>query len=210
MKLKFVPWLLMVASLIGLAVVYNSNQQQVAELAQARQANQELEQLRATMSDTNRAQGETGVKDELTRLREENKDLLRLRNEVRQLREENKQSTQKAQAAQAQVQTVQAQAEAFRASAAQASAQAQQVETASRIQAQANACINNLHQIDGATQQWALENNRPAGTRVTMADIQPYLKIKPITCPAGGVYTLSTVSSLPTCSVPGHVLPKGP
>src|SRR4051812_8933539 len=153
MKLKFVPWLLMVASLIGLAVVYNSNQQQVAELAQARQATQELEQLRATLSDTNRAQADAGVTDELTRLREENKDLLRLRNEVRQLREENKQSTQKAQAAQAQVQTVQAQAEAFRASAAQASAQAQQVETASRIQAQANACINNLHQIDGATQQ---------------------------------------------------------
>jgi len=210
MKLKFVPWLLVVASLVGLAVVYNSNQQQAAELAQARQANQELEQLRATLSDTNQPQADAGVKDELTRLREENKDLLRLRNEVRQLREENKQFSQKAQAAQAQVQTVQAQAEAFRASAAQASAQAQQIETASRMQAQANACINNLRQIDGATQQWALENSRPAGTRVTMADIQPYLRVKPIICPAGGIYTLTTVSTPPTCSVPGHVIPKAP
>ena len=115
----------------------------------------------------------------------------------------------KAQTAQAQVQTMQAQAEAFRASAAQASAQAQQFETASRMQAQANGCINNLRQIDGAIQQWALENKQNATSRVTMADIQNYLKVKPI-CPAGGIYTVTTVSIPPTCSVPGHVLPKGP
>jgi prepilin-type N-terminal cleavage/methylation domain-containing protein len=44
-----------------------------------------------------------------------------------------------------------------------------------RTSAQANACINNLRQIDGAKQQWALDMKTaptasPAGT-----DIQPYL-----------------------------------
>src|SRR5262249_11226684 len=152
------------------------------------------EQLRATLSDTNQNQNQPGVKDELTRLREENKDLLRLRNEVRQLRDENRQAKGQAQAAQAQVQTAQAQVDTFRANAAQASAQAQQAEASARMQAQINICINNLRQIDGAIQQWALENSKPPNARVTMADIEPYLKNKPLTCPANGFYTLNTVS----------------
>src|SRR5262245_24620988 len=67
MKLKFLPWVLMVAALVCLGVVYNSNQQQVAELAQARA---ELEQLRAAPSETNQS-ANVSEKDELTRLREE-------------------------------------------------------------------------------------------------------------------------------------------
>jgi methyl-accepting chemotaxis protein len=204
MKLKFLPWVLMVAALVCLGVVYNSNQQQVAELAQARQ---ELEQLRANPNETNQS-GNASENDELGRLREENKDVLRLRNEVRQLRDENKQLKGQAQAAQAQVQTVQAQAEQLKASAAQATAQAQQFEASARMQSQINNCINNLRMLDGAIQQWALENNKPQGSRVTMADIDPYLKAKPVTCPASGIYALHNVGTPPTCSIPGHVLPK--
>ena len=78
-----------------------------------------------------------------------------------------------------------------------------------RTTSQQNACINNLRQIDGAIQQWALENRQPATARVTPADVVRYLGgVMPV-CPAGGVYTLNTVSTPPTCSVPGHVLPKG-
>src|SRR5262245_25400024 len=204
MKLKFLPWVLMVAAVVCLGVVYNSNQQQVAELAQARQ---EIEQLRATPSETNQS-ANASEKDELTRLREENKDVLRLRNEVRQLREENKQLKGQAQAAQAQVQNVQAQAEQLKANAAQAAVQAQQAEASVRMQSQINNCINNLRMIEGAIQQWALENTKPQGSLVTMADIDPYLRTKPITCPANGIYTLTTVGTPPTCSIPGHVLPK--
>jgi hypothetical protein len=210
MKLKYVPWLLMVASLVCLGIVYNSNQQQVAELAQARQAGIELEQLRASLSDTNQSTNQPNAKDELTRLREENKDLLRLRNEVRRLREENQQFKTQAQTAQAQVQTAQAQADSLRVSAAQASAQVQQAEANARAQNQANLCINNLHQIQAAIQQWALETSKTPASRVTMADIQPYLRNKPLTCPANGFYTLTTVGMPPTCSIPGHVLPKTP
>jgi len=207
MKLKLLPWILVIVAAGIVAMLYNSNQQQASELAQARQAGQEIEQLRAALTNQQVA---AGAQDELTRLREENKDLLRLRNEVRRLREENKEASKQVQTAQAQVQNVQAQAEAFRASAAQAAAQAQQAESAVRVQNQVNICINNLRQIDGAIQQWALENSRPPNSLVTMADIAPYLKNKPLTCPAGGTYGLTIVSSKPTCSVPSHALPKNP
>jgi len=209
MKLKFLPWLLVVASLIGVAVLYSSNQKQEAELAQLRPASQELEQLRASLPDTNQPQAQA-QNDELTRLRAENADVLRLRNEVRQLREQNQQLNRQAQTAQAQAQSAQAQADTARANAAQASAQAQQAETTVRMQVQANGCINNLRQIDGAKQQWALQNSKPAGTLVAPANITPYLRNNVLpTCPAGGIYLLNAVGLPPTCSVPGHVVPKG-
>jgi general secretion pathway protein G len=71
-----------------------------------------------------------------------------------------------------------------------------------------NACINNLRQIDGAKNEWALEKGKANGTPVTEDDIKPYLKGNAIpTCPGGGKYTLGKVGDLPTCSIEGHVLP---
>ena len=84
-----------------------------------------------------------------------------------------------------------------------------------RTTSQMNACINNLRQIDGATQQWALENAQSGGATVIFANIQPYLK-NAVTCPAAGAsatfgtsYTLTTVTNKPTCLiVPAtHLLP---
>ena len=76
-----------------------------------------------------------------------------------------------------------------------------------RQTSQMNACINNLRQIDGATQQWALENKASAAATVSFAAIQPYLK-NAVTCPAGGStatfatsYTLTTVSNKPVCKI---------
>jgi hypothetical protein len=37
-----------------------------------------------------------------------------------------------------------------------------------------NSCINNLRQLDGAIQQWALENKKGTNDNVTIADITPY------------------------------------
>ena len=211
MKLKLLPWLFVAVLVVVLGFLYGSNQKQESELAQLRQSNQEFEQ-RATLNETNSAPAQA-PNDELTRLRAENQDVLRLRNEVRRLRDENQQLKTQAQSAQQQVQTVQAQAEQLRSSAAQASAQAQQLETIARAKAQADltaACINNLRQLDGAKQQWALENNKPANSPVQVADVLPYLRAQFPTCPAGGVYTLNAINRPPTCSVPGHVLPKAP
>lgn len=44
-----------------------------------------------------------------------------------------------------------------------------------RMTSQMNACINNLRQIDGAKQQWALEHNMPPTVRPGNREIQPYL-----------------------------------
>jgi prepilin-type N-terminal cleavage/methylation domain-containing protein len=87
-----------------------------------------------------------------------------------------------------------------------------------RTTAQQNACINNLRQIDGAKQQWALENKVSATATPTSSDIQPYLGrgnngTLP-TCPADSAvqfatsYSISDVQTAPTCliSPTNHVL----
>ena len=75
-------------------------------------------------------------------------------------------------------------------------------------QAQKHGCIANLKQIDGAIQQWALENRKVAASQVDWRGILPYLKgtmLPP--CPSGGTYLPGqSVSASPTCSVPGHTL----
>ena len=72
-----------------------------------------------------------------------------------------------------------------------------------RTTAQMNACISNLRQIDGAIQQWALENKKPDDATVTFKDISPYLKTTLI-CPADGTslgdsYSITTVGERPRC-----------
>ena len=79
-----------------------------------------------------------------------------------------------------------------------------------RTTAQTNACINNLRQIDGAKEQWALENNEATGDACTAADVAPYIKGGfPAECPAGSSYTVNVVGTDPTCglSAQGHELP---
>ena len=208
-SMKYLPWLLVVALAVAIGLFYNTNQQQAAELAQLRPASQELEQLRTSQADTNRPQA-LAASEELTRLREENKEILHLRNEIRQVRDQHQQLSRQAQTAQAQLQGVQAQAEAARTTAAQNQAQAQQLQNSLRTQAQVNACVNNLRQIDGAIQQWALENRQPATAPVTLNDLLRYLRGTMPACPAGGFYTVINASMLPTCSVPGHALPALP
>ena len=82
-----------------------------------------------------------------------------------------------------------------------------------RTTSQMNACINNLRQVDGAIQQWALENKKDAAATVAYSDISSYLK-NAVICPSGGTafsdsYTISTVAAKPTCKkvTSSHVLP---
>ncbi len=82
-----------------------------------------------------------------------------------------------------------------------------------RTQSQKNACINNLRQIDGAVQQWALENKQATSASVAFSQISVYLK-NSVLCPSGGTtfansYSLHGVSAKPTCQKDSanHVLP---
>ena len=80
-----------------------------------------------------------------------------------------------------------------------------------RTSSQVNACINNLRQIDGAKQQWALENHMLSTATPAQASITAYLIHGAAggwpACPANGSYTINPVSTPPTCSISNHVLP---
>jgi prepilin-type N-terminal cleavage/methylation domain-containing protein len=83
-----------------------------------------------------------------------------------------------------------------------------------RANSQANACINNLRQIDGAMQQFALENNKHVGATVNYpTDLTPYIKLNSVSqipaCPGGGTYTVSAVGIDPSvmCSLGTTVTP---
>ena len=73
-----------------------------------------------------------------------------------------------------------------------------------------NSCIANLKQIDAAIQQYAMDNKLTGTDAVTLANLtggtDPYLRSTP-TCPSGGTYTLTDVSTRPTCNKSGHALP---
>jgi prepilin-type N-terminal cleavage/methylation domain-containing protein len=87
-----------------------------------------------------------------------------------------------------------------------------------RATSQANACINNLRQIDAAINEWALENGKSNGATVTaVSTVSAYIKLNASNsvpgCPAGGTYSTTTVGATPqvSCSLstatPAHLLP---
>ncbi len=85
-----------------------------------------------------------------------------------------------------------------------------------RTTSQQNACINNLRQIDGAIQQWALEYKKDPTAAITATDVEPYLKQGSNTaCPSGGTdfadsYSVTFVNTSPTClkQAGTHILPQ--
>ena len=83
-----------------------------------------------------------------------------------------------------------------------------------RATSQANACINNMRQIDGACNEWALEKGKTAGTTIALnVDLTPYIKLNSAgsipPCPAGGAYILGAVAAIPqvTCTLSASVTP---
>lgn len=78
-----------------------------------------------------------------------------------------------------------------------------------RQTAQRNACIQNLKEIDGAKEQWALETKKANGDPVVVDEVNKYIKNGAPVCPSSGTYTYGNVGTDPTCSVATHVLPAG-
>jgi prepilin-type N-terminal cleavage/methylation domain-containing protein len=74
-----------------------------------------------------------------------------------------------------------------------------------RISSQKNACLNNLRQISGAKDVYALEHNNsaPADINALVGTTNGYLKKSPV-CPAGGGYALGDLVTDPTCNITGH------
>ena len=88
-----------------------------------------------------------------------------------------------------------------------------------RATSQQNACINNLKQISGAIDEWALETGQTTGATVTggQAAISAYIKLNSGSlvpgCPASGTYIYGTVgaplqiSCTLSTATPAHKLP---
>ena len=91
-----------------------------------------------------------------------------------------------------------------------------------RAKSQAEACINNMRQIDAAVSQFALENKKITGDAAPSlaTDLTPYIKLNSAgsipNCPANGNYIVGAIGAIPqvTCSLganpavlPPHVLP---
>jgi prepilin-type N-terminal cleavage/methylation domain-containing protein len=86
-----------------------------------------------------------------------------------------------------------------------------------RATTQANACINNLRQIESGVNQWAMETGQTSGTPIpSISTVSVYIKLNSggsiPTCPAGGFYTTTSVGLVPQvkCSLssltPAHAL----
>ena len=88
-----------------------------------------------------------------------------------------------------------------------------------RATSQQNACISNLHQIDAAIQEWALEKHHQATDPVVESDIQPYLgrgaagSVGNLYCPADintafvSSYLILNCETAPTCLILGTAVP---
>jgi len=198
------PWVLVVGLAIGVYALYSSNQKQAAELAQVHQQSEDAQKAQSSVETKSEP---APSQEELTQLRKDHEDALRLRNEVRQLRDEKQQLARQAQSAQTAAANTQQQEQLQK-----LTAENQQLKIQTQVIQQRDqiaTCINNLRQIEGAKQQFALENQKPAGALVSTEDLAPYLPNKAMpACPAGGIYSLNPIGLNPTCNIAGHALPK--
>jgi len=184
-----------------------------AELARLRQDNKDLLRLRAEVANLRKEKDQLGKQAQSAEAKAQ----------AVQQQVQAAQAAQAAQAQAAQTQSAQAQAALQRLNAARAGQGTPEEQAAMRAryglapapgtpltpeQQLVSTCQNNLRQIDGAKQQWALEQKKTADAAPNSADISPYLAGNKLpVCPAGGGYTINAVNAKPTCSIAGHVLP---
>lgn len=207
------PWIVVVASLGGVVFLYSQNQKAQAELVTLRQGQEELTRLREQVAELEKVKVAEG---ELERFRKEAAEVYKLRNEVRQLQNEKNELAARSQTlaqspsdggslqqALQELQQLRSENEALR----NASVKEGGPTVEQNLAAYKNECINNLRMIDGATQQWALENSKLPGDMPEYVALLQYLQNPPV-CPQGGSYTFAGVGKKPTCNMPEHKLPE--
>lgn len=71
-------------------------------------------------------------------------------------------------------------------------------------------CVMNLRQIDGAKEQWAIDNKKGKEAIPTKSDLYGgnlHILGEP-SCPENGRYSINAVDELPTCTVEGHAIKR--
>jgi hypothetical protein len=213
------PWSLAVVLAAVCAFLFFRGGGAESELAVLRQQAGELQSARA---ENERLKSVEVQSDELARLRRENQELHRLRNEVRVLREQSQTNAGAVAgrpgrsaspagpapaAAAGDTQQLQVQLQQLRVELENLRAQNLALQQRHLVDGAASACINNLRILEGAKDQWALENKKGLGALASAADLQSYIKDNVLpACPAGGVYAINALGAPATCSVHGHAL----
>ncbi|HRZ87270.1 MAG TPA: type II secretion system protein [bacterium] len=68
-----------------------------------------------------------------------------------------------------------------------------------------NACLNNLRQIEYATEQASVELGTLGGQTPAAATVNSYIKGGAPTCPGAGTYTYPAVNGSASCSLHGTI-----
>ena len=80
----------------------------------------------------------------------------------------------------------------------------QQEKVYTRVDLGLTACVLNLNQLAGAMALFSLDHDGlPASNPMEL--VPNYLPELPL-CPDGGIYSLSSPSGLPTCTIPEHIV----
>jgi hypothetical protein len=191
--------ILIVALIASELLLFSANQQKRDAVTKYKQAEVQL-----ALAQSQLAQARTEADTATAQLRSDNQTLLlknaQLQNDMRQLRTESQQLSQQLGTARQAVQLQQQHLDQL---------QTEQTPTAASAEAGRDACIANLHALQVAKAQWALENTKTATDVPTEQDLVIYLQggAMPI-CPAGGTYSINAVGVAPSCSIPGHALPQ--
>lgn len=170
---KLKAGLLSAAVVVGAATPIVLQQRTVsrlqAESGALREQSAQVEQLRA---ENQQLAGLRADAEELDRLRKEVAELHRLRSEVARLRREKEHEAR----LQAENTRLNEHLKALMAREAQTQAALMNSSLKARETVQYNSIVNNLRFLEGAKEQWALENKRVIGDTVTETDLEPYLK----------------------------------
>ena len=72
-----------------------------------------------------------------------------------------------------------------------------------RTQSQANACINNLRQVEAGKEQWALATKQLANATAVTSEVMAYIKnpTSVTNCPGGGTVAFRVIGTNATCTV---------
>jgi len=87
-------------------------------------------------------------------------------------------------------------------------AEAAQPEPSTQKELHKKSCYNQLKQIDGGKEMWAVQERRADGDTPSDSQLGAYFKDGMPSCPGGGAYTIGAVANPATCSI--HSKPARP
>ena len=180
------PWILSIALAGGMYAFYISGKSKDEELSNLRLVSQQIDKLRAEITQSQNAPVLSGeldrLRDEAAKLQAENAKLRNSSQQMRQLTVENQQLRDE-------------------------SLQAQQARASAQTESMANACNINLRNIEAAKTQLVREEKKAKTGFINWAALTVFLPggVLP-TCPASGAYTINSIGVNATCTIPGHQL----